>query len=251
MKEDQSTGVQAKTMKSAISALAMVIILLFGFAAPSQATVITLGSAVSGTGDITTSSFGTNAPLSNSASCTPTPLAICNLEFATLMISGAPNSSANGTYNPLDLIEGYSATTDTLTIYGAIGGCSNCSNLPGLTTAQTLITIVFSSNLTGDATGSSFSLNAFPLVTSITINATLLSDLGASGSYVLTALTANGNPVGDIPNYSSTTASLVLTSAVAEPGTLTLIALGLAIFAFVLSKRGSSKGLRKPKPSAS
>jgi hypothetical protein len=221
------------------------VFLLFGSPTPGHASVIlSLGGAVSGTGDTTTSSLGSNAPLVNSTSCTPSA-AICNLEFQTLTISGAPTSAANGSYTPLDLLENFNASTDTLTVTGSIGGCAGCANLPGLSATTTLVTIVFSADLRGDATTSSFTLNTPPSVSSVTVNSTLLADMGVSSAFYLSAMTENGiaESGAGLNYYSTTNSSLALsTTATPEPASGPLAMLGLALVLFMSRKRFSKAG---------
>jgi hypothetical protein len=190
---------------------------------------------------------GASVPLTPSGvSCGGHPssgfLGICDVTFKTLTISGAPTASTNTSYTPLNFYEEYNTTTNTLTMYGSVAGCATCSNLPGLTVATTLVTIVFSSNLTANATTSSFSLNAFPAVNSITVNPTLLSDLGASGTFLLSVLTASGDADSSAGgNYDATAASLVITTATPEPGSAALMTIGLAALAIGARKRFSKR----------
>ena len=222
-------------MKKFLSVVGMplAIALLVSFTIPANATTISFSNVVSGSGDITTSVFGPNAPLSDSLSCTPAD-AICAMNFATLVISGAPTASANGTYNPVFLSENYNAASRTLTISGSL------ASLPGLASTSTLVTIVFSSNLTGNATVSSFTLNAPPPISTITINSILAADLGSAGPYALSSMTVTGNPGGAIPNYNSTSGTLVLTTDfVPEPTSAVFVATGLALAGLISRKKFS------------
>jgi len=222
-------------------------VLFLGSAISATATTISFGNVVSGSGDITTGPLGASSPLANSgltcgAHPSATNLAICDVPFQTLTISGAPTGSANGSYTPLNVYEQFNATTNTLTMYGAIAGCATCSNLPGLTLATTLVTIVFAADLTGNATTSSFTLNPFPGVTSVTVNSTLLGDLGASGPFFLSVLTASGNADSAAGgNYRVTAGSLVLTDVAPEPGSAALMTIGLAGLAIGARKRFSRR----------
>jgi len=214
-----------------------------GSTTTARATTIFFGDVVSGTGDITTGPIGATSPLQNSGlTCGPHPaatnLAICDMVFSTLVISGAPTAAANGSYTPLNLYEQYNANTNTLTMYGSIQGCASCSNLPGFVSATTLLTIVFSSNLTANATVSSATINPFPVVNSVTINPTLLLDLGETGPFVLTTFSAGGNADSSVGgNYRTTFGSLMLSSGVPEPGSAALLGLGLA--AAIIARRVS------------
>ena len=236
-------------MKKILFPLVMLLgaVLFLGSPFEMKATTITFGNVVSGSGDITTAGLGANAPLANSgvtcgAHPSATNLGICDMVFQTLTITGAPTASTNTSYTPLNLYEQYNATTNTLTVYGSIGGCATCSNLPGFTVATTLVTIVFSSNLTGNATASTFSLNPFPSVNSITVNSTLLSDIGASGPFFLNVLTATGNADSAVGgNYRTTSGSLVLTDVAPEPGSAVLTTLGLAALILGSRKRFSKR----------
>jgi hypothetical protein len=216
-----------------------VVVLLAGFAAPAKATTISFSNVKTGSGDITATAFGTNEPLLNSAACTPSPEAICNVTFQTLTISGAPTAGANGTYTPLFLQENFDATTNTLTIAGEIAGCTTCGGLPGFTTSTTLVTIVFGADLTGNAGMSTFSLNALPSITSITVNSMLAADLGDTGPYQPSSMTLTAQPGGAIPNYNSISGTLVLTDAVPEPSTVLLTSMGLGLIVLASRRRFS------------
>src|SRR5665213_1139442 len=206
------------------------VALVVGFAIPANATTISFSNVQTGSGDITATMFGSNVPLLNSLSCTPAA-AICDVDFKTFMISGAPTAGANGTYTPVFLAENYDATTKTLTVTGSLAGFS------GLAAPTTLVTIVFSSNLTGNSGMSTFTLNALPSITSVTVNSILAADLGDAGPYQLSSMTLTGQAGGAIPNYNSLTGTLVLTDAVPEPSTVLLTSMGLGLIALASRKR--------------
>ena len=218
-------------MKRLISASTLCATLLFfGSAIPSRAADI-LFSSTTGGGDLNTASLGPAAPLV--PSFPPSPLGLSET-FDKLVVTGAPLN--NGTYSPLFLTETFDTTTDVLLVTGAIPGLGILS--------QTLLTIQLNTDLTANATTTSVSLNkpSALSITSITLSATLLADLGLSGA----PLSLNG--LADLSaaccvngsNYQNQTGALLdLVTAVPEPTSWLLAAIGFASLVFVSLKKFS------------
>jgi hypothetical protein len=219
-------------MKTKTSILTLGAALLLVAAVPGKAATISFTSTLGG-GDITTSSIGSNAPITGFLEY-----------FNTLTVTGAPSN--NGTYTPLFLTESFNTTTDVLTLTGTISGCSTCGSLPGLTVSSTLATIQFSTGLTANASTTSGSVNMPSLasITSITLSATLLADLGLTGSTFTLADLGNVSTscCSDGKNYQNQTSGILSfsTTSVPEPNFLPLTALLLAAGVLVLRKKKSS-----------
>jgi len=218
---------------------------IFGLAVPVHATTISLVSTTAG-GDLTTlNPSGTSDPVLGIGSPSPDPAEV----FTTLTVTGGP---ANGSYSSIFLNEIYSSTTDnnatadTLTVSGTITTYPVFSNL---TTASTLLTIVFTSaGLTANATAGptgTVSLNSPPTdVVSITLSSAFAADLGLPTTLSasdLSALTLLGGSNGAPGNYSSTSGSLIL-NAVPEPGSWFMATLGLALLVFASQRKFSRVG---------
>jgi hypothetical protein len=205
-------------------------LLFFGSAIPSRAADI-LFSSTTGGGDLNTGSLGPAAPVV--PSFPPNPIGLSET-LDKLVVTGAPLN--NGTYSPLFLTETFDTTTDLLTLSGAIAGLGMLS--------QTLATIQLSTDLTANATTTSVSLNkpSALSITSITLSATLLADLGLSG----TALSLNGLTdvssaccVTGVNYQNQTVASLDLVTGAPEPTSWLLTAIGFASLVFVSRKKFS------------
>jgi hypothetical protein len=164
--------------------------LLIGLVAPAHGTTILFQDNALIGGDITTA-----FPLSASDPLT----SVINAPFNLLTISGA--AANNGSYTPLFLQENFNSATDTLTLSGTINGCPRCGNLPGMLVNSNLVTIQFSTDLTGDTSGASesdFVLNnpSAADIVSVTVSPTLLADLGMTGTaFNLTDLDLVGQAV--------------------------------------------------------
>jgi hypothetical protein len=213
-------------MKHLATSLTLCGLLAVVSSVPANATLITFSTAPNNNagGDLTTA---TTPSLPNP---TATILGISSLGLTTLAVSGAPSNS--GTYTPIFVTESYNGTTDLLTITGTINGCPTCGNLPGLTSSSTLLSIQFAGNLTANATTSSASLNNPPPpgITSITVNATLLADLGLTGAnFFFSNLSGTGNSNGDPGNYNLSTESLTISTTTPEPATWLLMLCGLGL----------------------
>lgn len=208
-------------MRTVFSGCAFCLAAFLLTGAARGATVISFTSTSTG-GDISTA-----LPLGPNDTIT----GFTNIPFDTLTVTGAPED--NGVYKPVFLQESLNTTTDVLTLSGTINGCTNCGNLPGLTTTSALVSIQISAltaNTTlGSPPGDNFNVN-FPTVTSITVSPVLLADLGLTGAtFSLTGFTDSGQSQGSGGNsYTSSSASLVLSNiAVPEPGSWFFAVLGI------------------------
>jgi hypothetical protein len=221
------------------------VLLLFGLATPSHASVI-IG--------FSDASLGPVGDVSTSGTVPGIDTVIGLLaDFDTLSISGAP--TGNGTYGSLFLVEQYCTTAvgalptcgtgetpNVIYVYGNIAPLNSNLNFGGLNFADPLLTVTLSAspgltaNVTGTMNGSAI---IFPTdVTSVAFNSVFLSDLGLSGlTPTLTGMT--GAMVQTAPNSFISTESLTFQTATPEPGSWLLMGVGSALVLFAARKRFS------------